>query len=141
MLLNGKPITIYSVDFDGTLIIGNHWPELDGEVNRALIEYLRTERSRGNKIILNTNRTGGCLEDAIGLCNAYKLYFDAVNENLPEVIEAYGGSDSRKISADYYIDDKAINPNLFNWEYMNRLGLKIGYKQHEEVRKYAEEDD
>ena len=32
-----------------------------------------------------------------------------MNENLPELIELYGG-DTRKISADFYIDDKAVNP-------------------------------
>jgi hypothetical protein len=34
--------------------------------------------------------------------------FDAYNENLPERIAEYGG-DCRKISADFYVDDK----NLF----------------------------
>ena len=32
--------------------------------------------------------------------------FDAVNENLPEVLELFGGRDSRKITADEYIDDR-----------------------------------
>lgn len=35
------------------------------------------------------------------------LKFDAVNENLPEVIELMGG-DSRKIFANEYIDDKNV---------------------------------
>jgi hypothetical protein len=35
------------------------------------------------------------------------LVFDAYNENLPELIERYGG-DCRKISADFYADDKNI---------------------------------
>ena len=37
-----------------------------------------------------------------------KIY-DAVNENLPEIIERYGG-DSRKIFADIYIDDRMKEP-------------------------------
>lgn len=37
--------------------------------------------------------------------------FDAVNENLPEMVEWYG-NDSRKVHADCYIDDKCVNkPN------------------------------
>ena len=36
--------------------------------------------------------------------------FDAVNENLQETIEQYD-SDPRKVSADYYLDDKALNVN------------------------------
>jgi hypothetical protein len=35
------------------------------------------------------------------------LVFDAYNENLPERIAEYGG-DCRKISADFYADDKNI---------------------------------
>ena len=34
-------------------------------------------------------------------------FFDAVNDNLPEVIALYG-SNSRKITCDYYIDDRAL---------------------------------
>lgn len=41
----------------------------------------------------------------------WELEFDAVNENLPEIIERYG-SDGRKIYADVYIDDKSCFP----WE-------------------------
>ena len=40
-----------------------------------------------------------------------EVEFDAVNENLPEIIERYG-SDGRKIYADVYIDDKSCFP----WE-------------------------
>ena len=35
--------------------------------------------------------------------------FDAVNDNLPEIIEFYGHN-SRKISCDYYIDDRMLLP-------------------------------
>mgnify|MGYP000428232184 CR=1 FL=1 len=37
------------------------------------------------------------------------LEFDAVNDNLPEIIEFYGHN-SRKISCDYYIDDRMLLP-------------------------------
>lgn len=129
MRLNDKEVTVYAVDFDGTLIVGNHWPDIDGEINLPIIRYLIDEQYRGNKVILYTNRNGEALENAVALCKSYGLIFDKVNENLPEIIEAYG-NDSRKISADYYIDDRAINPNLFDWNRMNMLGLKLGYKQH-----------
>ena len=42
-------------------------------------------------------------------CRKWELEFDAVNENLPEIIERYG-SDGRKIYADVYIDDQKLFP-------------------------------
>ncbi len=40
------------------------------------------------------------------------LEFDAVNDDLSEIIEQYGNN-SRKITCDYYIDDKAVLPESF----------------------------
>ena len=34
-----------------------------------------------------------------------------IPDNLPEIIEKYG-SNSRKISCDYYIDDRAMNVSV-----------------------------
>lgn len=96
---------IIAVDFDGTLC-ENNWPEI-GEPNEKLIEYLRNVRDNGAgaKLILWTCRTGELLQNAINWCAERLLYFDAINENLPEVLEWMGG-DSRKIFANVYIDDK-----------------------------------
>ena len=44
------------------------------------------------------------------------LKFDAVNENLPEMIE-WHGNDCRKIFADVYIDDKAVNKPKYHVPY------------------------
>ena len=115
---------IFAVDFDGTLIKGNTWPDVDGTVNTDLIVYLIREQDKGHKIILNTCRTGQHLQDAVDLAKTYGLVFDAVNENLPEMIEAYKG-DCRKISADFYIDDKAVDPSIQNWNLMNRYNMSL----------------
>lgn len=40
------------------------------------------------------------------------IYCDAVNDNTEELKRAYG-TNPRKIGADYYIDDKAMLPDLF----------------------------
>ncbi|MBP3203861.1 MAG: hypothetical protein IJ794_19905 [Lachnospiraceae bacterium] len=98
-----------AVDFDGTLCYSN-WPEL-GEPNHSLIEYLKNWKSQGNKLILWTCRAGEALEKALLWCQEQDLTFDAVNDNLPEVIEQYGNN-SRKITCDYYIDDRALLPNM-----------------------------
>lgn len=92
-----------AVDFDGT-ICENAWPGI-GEPNWELINWLCWWREKGNKLILWTNRTGEKLEEAVTACKTWGLRFDAVNENLPERILFYG-NDCRKISADYYIDDR-----------------------------------
>lgn len=105
MTKDGK--MIYAVDFDGTLSLGR-WPEV-GNPNKPLFEFLIREQAAGAKVILWTNRHGGLLMGAIEYCKHRGLKFDAVNENLPEIIELYG-SDSRKVCADCYIDDKALNP-------------------------------
>ena len=43
-------------------------------------------------------------------CKEHGIIFDAVNENLPEIVKAFGG-DCRKIYADEYIDDKNVLPD------------------------------
>ena len=43
-------------------------------------------------------------------CAARGIAFDAVNENLPEIVERFGG-DTRKVFADEYLDDKAVLPD------------------------------
>lgn len=111
--------TIIAVDFDGTLC-ENKWP-LAGEANEHLIKYLRDlQENYGVRIILWTCRCGENLKFAVDWCKEHGLIFNAVNENLPESIEYFGG-DSRKIYADMYIDDK--NCNVF----------KLPFKKAKEV--------
>ena len=52
------------------------------------------------------------LTRAVEFCRCYGLEFDAVNDNTEELKRAYG-TNPRKIGADYYIDDKALPPDLF----------------------------
>ena len=98
---------IIAVDFDGTLCY-SEWPML-GEPNLSLIRRLQTWRSCGHKLILWTCRCGEPLCAALEWCRMQGLEFDAVNDNLPEII-AYYGSNSRKITCDWYIDDRALLP-------------------------------
>lgn len=97
-----KLTPVIAVDFDGTLC-KEAFP-LIGEPNVPLIEFLIRWRQDGNKVILWTCRGGQLLNEAVNWCREHGLYFDAVNRNLPERI-AYYGNNSRKIGADYYIDD------------------------------------
>lgn len=99
---------ILAVDFDGTLSFGK-WPDV-GPANENLFDFLKSRRAIGDKIILWTCREGKSLSDAVSWCNMQGLDFDAVNDNLPEIIDFYGVN-SRKISCDLYIDDRAITAN------------------------------
>lgn len=92
---------IIAVDFDGTIQLPDRTP------NKALVRVLRNHQRAGNKIILWTCRDGRRLEEALRYCRGLGIRFDAVNQNLPEVIKMLG-HDPRKIFADIYIDDKAV---------------------------------
>lgn len=98
---------IVAVDFDGTLC-ANRYP-LIGIPNDPLILALISQQGLGDKIILWTCRSGRFLDEAVEWCRERGLIFDAVNDNVPEAIAEFGGN-SRKIYADYYIDDKGWPP-------------------------------
>lgn len=93
---------IIAIDFDGVLCI-NNYPKI-GEANEETITYFIRRKEEGDKLILWTCRKGIYLNNAIAWCRKRGLEFDAVNENLPEIIESFRG-DTRKIYADLYFDD------------------------------------
>lgn len=97
---------IIAVDFDGFLF-EDEWPSI-GLAKIQNIQAARMLKGIGHKLILWTCRTGKQLEEAIVECTKYGIKFDAINSNLPEIIEKYG-HDSRKITADLYLDDRAYN--------------------------------
>ena len=105
--MNSKVI---AVDFDGTLCYSN-WPAA-GPPNSELINWLLKKQADGAQLILWTCREGDALQTAISWCHAYGLYFNAVNENVPDQLEKYG-TNPRKVGADIYIDDLAFNPKSF----------------------------
>lgn len=94
---------VIATDFDGT-ICENKYPEI-GEPRRNTILYLKEKQKKGAKIILWTCRVDELLDSAVKWCRNQGLIFDAVNENLPEIIAEFGG-DTRKIFANEYIDDR-----------------------------------
>lgn len=96
---------IIAVDFDGCLVV-NKWPEVGAPIEKN-INKLKAEQADGAKVILWTNRVGEALEKALEFCKEQGIHLDAVNENLPEIVEAFGG-DCRKIFANEYWDDRAV---------------------------------
>lgn len=96
---------IIAVDFDGTLC-ENAWPEI-GAPRQAVIDYVLEEQRKGARLILWTNRSGVPLSAAVKWSAERGVVFDAINENLLDVIDAFG-NDCRKVFAHEYIDDRAI---------------------------------
>lgn len=99
------PFEIIAVDFDGTLC-EDKYPRI-GDPNKELIEWLKMKQSSGSRIILWTCRCDYFLEEAVKWCARKGLIFDAVNDNIPGVVAAMNNSNSRKVFADVYIDDKS----------------------------------
>jgi hydroxymethylpyrimidine pyrophosphatase-like HAD family hydrolase len=98
-----------AVDFDGTLCESN-WPGI-GKPRYDIIDWIKDLKNAGHKIILWTCRDGMSLVEAIVWCADQGIFFDAVNDNLPDHKKRFGNN-PRKIFADYYIDDKAIYPEI-----------------------------
>jgi len=108
MVINGREVKVAAIDFDGTLFTEDAFPEVGRPIPENIF-YVKTIQSEGVQLILWTNREGKLLEDAVEACKSVGLEFDAINQNLQWRIDMYG-NDCRKIGADIYLDDKAINP-------------------------------
>ena len=102
---------IIAVDFDGTLC-ENKYPDI-GKPNTPLIKWLIKQQQNNDRLILWTCRKNKPLDNAVQWCREQGLIFDEVNNNLPEIVNAWG-EDTRKICADIYIDDRAIRTDEIN---------------------------
>lgn len=104
-----KEKPIIAVDFDGTLV-NCQYPQMENP-DLLLISYIK--KHRNDYIwILNTCRKGQELLDAVYyLANEHNVFFDYINENTDSIIATYG--DTRKVSADIYIDNSAMNAANF----------------------------
>ena len=132
---------IVAVDFDGTLC-ENRYP-FAGLPNNYLLSVLRQLKSNGEiELILWTCRTGEPLKFAVEWCKDQGLEFDAVNENLPRIVEQFGG-DNRKVFANIYIDDLAVDfsietmESLINSEFVIRKDKYIESFIRDNIREVA----
>lgn len=96
---------IIAADFDGC-IVTNKFPDM-GEPIKKNIAKLKDEQEDGAMVILWTCRFGDSLKDAINFCDGQGIHLDAVNENLPGIVESFG-CDQRKVFANEYWDDRAV---------------------------------
>lgn len=102
-----------AVDFDGT-IVEDKYPQTGTLLNgaKATLQRLHAE---GHQIILWTCRTGQPLTDAVNFLLAEQIPFDSVNDCLQKHIDEYG-CNTRKVTADVYIDDRNYGCGGIDWE-------------------------
>jgi len=93
-----------AIDFDGT-IVDHEYPKI-GKPKLFAFETLKALQKRGDLLILWTYRSGKELQEAIEFCKQNGIEFYAANKNYPE--EIFDDSQSRKIEADIFIDDRNI---------------------------------
>ena len=95
-----------AIDFDGT-IVEDRYPAIGPERPFAT-ETLRMLIKDRHQLILWTVREGDKLQEAINWCRERGVEFWAVNRDYPEEEIDKNNHFSRKIKADYFIDDRNI---------------------------------
>jgi guanylate kinase len=125
-----------AVDFDGTIVeqeypnIGNFLPN-----SKYVINYLY---NRGHTILINTCRANSHAENAKNYLIQKGFLFDFFNENDEKLIERYG-TDTRKVSADVYIDDKNLNDlalkTIVGIDGYNEMLWGVALEQFERIEK------
>lgn len=115
-----------AIDFDGT-IVENDFPEV-GKLRKNVIPVMNRLHREGYKIVINTCRTGPHEDDARMCLINNGIPFDTLNENTAESIAQYP-EESRKLSADLYIDDRNLGGIPDDWEEIYYLITKAN-NQH-----------
>lgn len=102
MMMTNKKLAI---DFDGT-IVEDAYPRI-GKAQPFAFETLKKLESKGYRLILWTYRHGQRLEEAVEFCRKNGIEFYAVNSSFEgEVFD--GNTQSRKLDADIFIDDRNL---------------------------------
>lgn len=109
---------VIAVDFDGFLFIDGY-PFVGRPIMRN-INFVKTLYDHGVRLILWTCRAGKSLDRAVEACNSYGIYFVAVNDDDPILKKLWKDPQSRKIYADYYLDDRIV---LNKKEFLRRLSV------------------
>ena len=94
---------IFAFDFDGT-ICRHAFPRI-GAPKYDTIDLIKKLKKDGHKIILWTCRDGRYLREAVDWSEKHGIVYDAVNEN----VEGINFKTSKKIFANIYVDDRALN--------------------------------
>jgi hydroxymethylpyrimidine pyrophosphatase-like HAD family hydrolase len=120
-----------AVDFDGT-IVEHKYPEIGKPIIFAF-DTLKKLQEQRHQLILWTYRSGKYLDEAVEFCRKNGIVFYAVNKNYPEE-EFDEETISRKIQADWYIDDRNIGGFLGWGEIFQLLHPELSPRLDDELR-------
>ncbi|HEX4887684.1 MAG TPA: hydrolase [Luteibaculaceae bacterium] len=127
-----------AVDFDGT-IVEHKYPEIGREMAFAFTT-LKMLQKKGHRLILWTYRSGVYLDQAVEFCRKNGVEFYAVNKSFPEE-DFNPATDSRKIDADLFIDDRNVGGFLGWGEIYQMLHPGDGAFQHQLTNKKAHKNE
>lgn len=118
---------VLAIDFDGT-IATDSFPEV-GVLRKDADTIIRKLYSEGHDIIINTCRTGKYEGLAEYFLKKNDIPYHFINSNLPRVVDFYK-QDCRKISADFYIDNRNIG-GLPSWKEIYKIINKASKEDSE----------
>lgn len=133
---NDDPKTI-AIDFDGT-IVEHDFPRIGKEMLFA-ISTLKALQNKGHRLILWTYRYGKTLDEAVEYCRKNGLEFYAINKSYPE--EVFDGTESRKINADIFIDDRNVGGFIGWGEIFQLLHPNNGPFDHQLINTIAHKNE
>ena len=128
-----------AVDFDGT-IVTHEYPKIGREIPFA-IETLKMLIRDQHRLILWSVREGELLQEAVDWCKERGVEFWAVNKDYPE--ESYENNNhfSRKLKADYFIDDRNIG-GLPDWgQIYQMVHDNLSWQDVLRQRQFGDEDE
>ncbi len=100
---------IFAIDFDGTIVGGEKFPEIGDE--RPLATYVMKQLlENGHQIIIWTCRNNAKQDEALNWLYERGVFPTAINCNTAENLAQFNNVDNRKVHADYYLDDKSWPP-------------------------------
>jgi hypothetical protein len=120
---------LLAIDFDKTVVVSNY-PDIVGLHPNAREVINRLVDVHDCCVILNTCRDGEPLREAKNYLEAEGVQTHYQNEQHPDMHIIFG-CDTRKMSADVYVDDKDIHalcdPTFPDWLRLEQMILSVIY--------------
>lgn len=120
---------VVAVDLDGTLTKKDNFPNTYYEWNSKAIKWIKKIKKLKIILILWTCGTNSILDKKIKELQLMDVYFDYIND--------YGDirGNSRKINADFYIDDRGNDGKIF-WKKIYKKIKKLKKIRTKEYKNY-----